>query len=534
MTQLLDVFGYLSVLLRGGALAASALLLGGIVFVSWACPVTKEALGSCRRLLCWSAAAVAAVETSCLATGTAVLQATAGLPLREAAGANYFLAGMAAVCAAAAAGLIVRRRERPRWALWIPGAVILGALVSTSHAAGRVDGRPVLLALTMLHQGAAAVWIGGLPYLLLALAHSAGRLPSADLCRRFSRFAMGAVAVLAASGAGLSLVYVGRPAALYGTSYGAMVATKAVLLGLVLIPGALNHGIVRQCPAVCARLLPRLRRYAEAEVGIGFTVILAAASLTSQPPAVDQPSARVTAHEIADRMSPRAPTLRTPPLSSLSPATPLEFDSGAQSGLASFVPGAVYHPNTPDDIAWSEYNHHWSGLIVLAAGLLAVMARAGVRWARHWPLAFLGLAVFLFLRSDPENWPLGPRSFWQSFAVAEVLQHRVFVLLVVAFAGFEWAVRTGRIPAGRASLVFPMVCAAGGALLLTHSHTLGNIKEELLAELSHIPLAILAVIAGWSRWLEVRLPPPQRRALAWVWPVCFVLLGAVLLTYRES
>jgi hypothetical protein len=42
-----------------------------------------------------------------------------------------------------------------------------------------------------------------------------------------------------------------------------------------------------------------------------------------------------------------------------------------------------------------------------------------------------------------------------------------------------------------------MVCAIGGALLLTHSHSLGNIKEELMAELSHSALAIFAVTAGW-------------------------------------
>ena len=40
--------------------------------------------------------------------------------------------------------------------------------------------------------------------------------------------------------------------------------------------------------------MPRLRRLIEAEVGIGITVILTAASLTSQPPAVDQVSDVVT------------------------------------------------------------------------------------------------------------------------------------------------------------------------------------------------------------------------------------------------
>jgi len=57
----------------------------------------------------------------------------------------------------------------------------------------------------------------------------------------------------------------------------------------------------------------------------------------------------------------------------------------------------------------------------------------------------------------------------------------------------------------------------------------------VLSELSHIPLAILAVAAGWSRWLELRLPPENRtrNAMGRVWPVCIVLIGAILLNYRE-
>ena len=72
-------------------------------------------------------------------------------------------------------------------------------------------------------------------------------------------------------------------------------------------------------------------------------------------------------------------------------------------------------------------------------------------------------------------------------------------------------------------------------IALTHFHRLGNIKEEVLAELSHIPLAILAVMAGWSRWLELRLPA-ENHTPAWLtrlWPVCISLIGILLLNYRE-
>jgi putative copper resistance protein D len=263
--------------------------------------------------------------------------------------------------------------------------------------------------------------------------------------------------------------------------------------------------------------------------------------LTSQPPAIDLGSAKVSAAEILQRYAPRMPRLKSPPLSELSESSEQVAKRAAAGGAAvpvSFVPGqAAASYNGPGDIAWSEYNHNWAGIIVLGVGLLSFLNRTGYfPWAKHWPLMFLGLAIFLFLRSDPENWPLGPNGFWESFSSPDVLQHRVIVLLVTAFAIFEWSVITHRFKAPAAGLVFPGVCALGGAILLTHSHALGNIKDELLIELSHIPLAIFGIAAGWSRWLELRLPPEDRtrRVLSWVWPVCFILVGLVLLNYHEG
>ena len=113
--------------------------------------------------------------------------------------------------------------------------------------------------------------------------------------------------------------------------------------------------------------------------------------------------------------------------------------------------------------------------------------------------------------------------------------HRVFAALVAALAVFEWRVQTGRVASATIRLVFPMLIAVSGALLLTHSHSLGDVKEEVLAELSHIPLAILAVMAGWSRWLELRLPA-ENHTRAWLtrlWPVRISLIGILLLNYRE-
>jgi copper resistance protein D len=261
--------------------------------------------------------------------------------------------------------------------------------------------------------------------------------------------------------------------------------------------------------------------------------------LTSLPPAADVLAGRVTRSEIIARIAPRRPRLDSPKSEELLRQIS-EVPSYPALSKTSADPSNV--PIQPDlrpsaGIAWSEYNHHWAGLMVLMMGLLAALATFRyMRWARYWPLLFLGLACFIVLRADPENWPLGPGSFWGSWVNPEVLLHRVFAGLIVVFAIGETKAQTGHTGFQTVSLVFPIVSALGGVLLLTHSHNLGNIKEEMLAELSHNMLAILGIIAGWSRWLELRLPPEERvrKAVALLWPVCFVLIGLVLLNYRES
>jgi len=402
----------------------------------------------------------------------------------------------------------------------------------------RLEYRAPLVVFTALHQAATAAWLGGLPYLLIAIRRGQSPEFARQLSARFSQLALVSVVVLVSAGLLLSFAYVGSLQAIYGTSYGAMVATKVLLFGLLLFLGALNFQLVRRGPA--SSILASLKRFGEAEIGIGITVILTAASLTSLPPAADLANDRVTGTEIVARMSPRPPRFSSPAKQELPEdvyaAEQKAFEAGSLS-TESYVPGQTgTRPNTPAEKAWSEYNHHWAGIIVLSMGLLALVAQAGrVSWARNWPLAFFGLSAFLFLRSDPETWPLGPVGFWSSLADPEILVHRFFVLLVIALAVFEWRVQTGRATSGHARLVFPVLIAVSGALLLTHSHSLGNLKEEVLAELSHIPLAILAVTAGWSRWLELRLPSENqtRTVVARLWPACIALIGVVLLNYRE-
>jgi len=542
LAELLDIFGFLSVLLRALTLSLGAIVIGGISF--WhlvarqviAKDETEFSAG--RRIICGTLIGLAITQGASLFTNTAILADTAGICLSDVFGASFFLWGCLSIGAAAV--LAFRSAER-RFKGCVPilaALVILCSTVATSHAVARLDHRPVLLLATAAHQAATACWIGGLPFLLVSLAATKNLTSANILCRRFSSLAIGSVCVLASAGLVMSWFYVGSMSALYGTNYGLMLVGKVILFAMLILLGSFNRSITRQLGRGDTNLLFRLRRFGEVEIGIGITAILTAASLTSQPPAVDLASSTVSWPIIAVRMLPMAPLMKTPPLATLSPSSMAlwkkQHEADPTAGQT-FIPGESYSPPTKGDIEWSEYNHHWSGLVVLVMGILAVLSRfPHMQWARHWPLAFVGLAVFLFLRADPENWPLGPNGFWESFSSADVTQHRLFVVLILLFAAFEWGVQTSRLNSVRAALVFPLICAIGGAMLVTHTHALTNLKEQLLIEYSHLPLALLAVSAGWARWLELRLPGSGRVLAGRIWPVCFALIGVVLLLYREA
>jgi copper resistance protein D len=533
VASLLDIFAFASVLLRGLTLAFEALTVGGVFFLF---AVLRDAKydrsgARLRRFLLIFSICLAVTQTAFVAANAAILMNSTGLAWSEVLGANFCLAsGLIAGGAALVGGFLRSRHAKVACAMGC--ALILSGSIMTSHANARLEHRGLLLFLTLAHHGAAAAWIGALPYLLLTLKETPSSEIAALITSRFSRAATISVAMVTGAGAAMAFFYVRNPSALTGTAYGIMLTTKVALTGTVLLLGGLNLKIIRAVRSGGHVTLLPLRRFGEAELGIGFTIILAAASLTSTPPAIDVDRDRVSASEIVQRIRPVWPRMETPALADLSPVTPLAAPTLSAPG--SFVPGQVIHPSTLADIAWSEYNHHWAGLLVLAAGLLSLLARR-LAWARHWPVVFFGLAVFLFLRADAENWPLGPRGFWESFKVAEVAQHRLFLPLIIMFGVFEWAVQTGRLREMRSALVFPSVCAVGGMLLLTHSHSLGNVKEEFLAELSHAAIAICAVLAGWSRWLEIRLSNHgSRRVATWIWPICFILIGGLLLNYREA
>jgi len=542
--------GFLDVLLRGLGLAALAAAVGGVSYAAWAllplarrAPVVAAALRRALGLVVAGALVLAGSRALLLLVihPWALADERGRWPVADFLATDFGRAGLASIALAIALALAARRlRARPEgspagWGVvGLSAVALLASGAWLAHAVSRLDGRAPLMLATVVHQAGAVVWVGGLIHLVgfpglwsrSARADGAGTAVLA----RFSLLAVSAMALVLGPGLVLSWGYVGDWGGLVGTGYGVMVLTKVALLGGALVLGALNLVLARSWARQPAGASPGVvRALVEAEVGVGLTILLAAASLTSLPPAVDVVADRAAPGEVLARFVPRAPRLASPPVGQLlAVAAPIEDTLATRQ---------------PEEYAWSEYNHHVAGLFILAMGALAVLERTGrARWARHWPLGFIGLAAFLFVRNDPRAWPLGPAGFWESMALPDVLQHRLVVLLVAGLGVFEWLVRVGWLRGPRWPLVFPLLCATGGALLLTHSHAMFNLRAEFLAEVSHAPMGILAVFMGWGRWLELRLPAADNpgaprgagRLPGWAWAICMVLIGGILLGYREA
>ncbi len=485
----------------------------------------------------WSAFALAVIEAVTISVNSASMMAGSSMGWRDLLSASFLHAEALTILLALILGLLVRFLNRDSRRLMeisivIPGMAMLGSIVYLSHATSQMNHRLLLAVFTALHHLGTVAWLGAMPYLILTVRNDDDPGRIARVTRRYSSMALISVVVLVAAGIGMAWFYVGSPAGLYGTSYGLMLLAKIYLLGLMLTLGAGNWYLLRSSGHLPALLLLRLRRFSEAEIGLGCMVLLAAASLTAQTPSAEvMRQDMVSAHDYRVQMAPQWPRLSSPPVRALTP--PSSMREGVEAHQ--FGEGSVDDAN---DKAWSDYNHHWAGLMVLAAGLLALLSSFAdrwrfLRWARHWPLTFAGLAFFIVLRADPEAWPLGPRPFWASFSYPDVLEHRVEALLIVGFAAFEASVQAGRLRQW-ASMVFPLICAFGAALLLTHSHGFGDGAAEVFAEASHTLIAVLGATVAWARWLQLRLAPgrPQRIA-GMVWPVALILVSMVLLNYRE-
>jgi putative copper resistance protein D len=536
MLVLADLF---DTLLRAAALVGLSISLGSVVWGVWVLgalpPRIPEVVGRrCLALLGAGAVVLALAQVLVLALKAMTLSDALGSgALADFAATRHFEAGaMRAVLALGLAGTARWLRSAPRgpwrWAVAVGVALLLAATGAwLTHATSRLEHRGALMTLTVIHQAGAAVWLGGLIQ-LAALWRLARREPTVDalwpeLVGRFSRLALVSVAALVLAGAPLAWVYTGSLRGLFGTGYGSLVVTKGMLLSMALLLAALNLAATRrgQQPGRLGAVRARLPHLAEGETIVLVMILFTTSALSAQPPAVDVPSTeKATVAEVAEVFRPKVPSLYTPSLAAM-----------RQNRSGPEIDGV----RSREAYLWSNYSHNVAGLILLGMSLYALVGFAtGASWGRHWPMGFVALAVFIFLRASANEgtWPFG------AAPIAEVgvegLQHRIAAVLVLIIGLVEWRAHTRRLHGGRLAYVFPLLGAAGGALLLAHSHSAFELKPSFLVQVTHSTMGAFAGLMVTARWLELRLAPPTRRLAGAAASVAMLVIALILLFYREA
>jgi copper resistance protein D len=187
MIPFLDIYTLLAVILRALALVFEALMIGGVIFRFVSVPEDCEHRlnASLTRMIRVSAALLALTAFVYLSINSALLMLSTNLRWRDLCGASFFVWGAVVIVGAGVCGACAQA-TRAR-ALCSGGCILaLVAAVMTSHSAARLDHRAILIGLTAAHHLAGAAWIGGLPYLLLALTRTSDPSACKTVLRRFS------------------------------------------------------------------------------------------------------------------------------------------------------------------------------------------------------------------------------------------------------------------------------------------------------------------------------------------------------------
>jgi putative copper resistance protein D len=190
----------------------------------------------------------------------------------------------------------------------------------------------------------------------------------------------------------------------------------------------------------------------------------------------------------------------------------------------------------------SEFNHHLAGVFVVLAGLFILTShRLKTRWPAikyAWPLCFLLSGVFVFVFSDTELWPFGPKDWWTGVTGnLEVLQHKTFAVILLGLGIIEILRAKGTLRAAWSAWIFPVLAVAGSVMLLFHAHEAGMHGEEAMIamhriQMQHFSYAAIGACIGLSRGLS-DTSLPARRLFQRIWPLLTIALGVVLMFYTE-
>ncbi len=252
------------------------------------------------------------------------------------------------------------------------------------------------------------------------------------------------------------------------------------------------------------------RLYGNCRMGLAILVylFLSAIPLWAQPSEHDQPSVHeevVTGHE-------------------------LHGGVGSPAGWEGSIAG----------IAYSEFNHHFTGMLVVIIGLSELRHALASRfwpWTRFLlPGALFAAGSFLLIWSDHNAWPIGALSFMQTFfgSDPEIFQHKSYGLLSLTVGAIELLRRLGQIRHAAWVAPLPLFAIIGGLMLFAHSH--GDHPSAHQIAMGHAIMGTMAVTAGSSKLLADWFRSPSNAGFPkWElpWACLILLIGLQLLMYSE-
>ncbi|HSF67057.1 MAG TPA: hypothetical protein VLA67_06455 [Nitrospiraceae bacterium] len=191
-------------------------------------------------------------------------------------------------------------------------------------------------------------------------------------------------------------------------------------------------------------------------------------------------------------------------------------------------------------IAYSEFNHHFTGMLMLIIGLSELRKALALpfwAWTRFLlPGALFTMGTFLLVWSDHNAWPIGPLSFMQTFfgSDPEIFQHKGYGMLLIAVGAAELFRRLGRPSHSAWAAPLPLFAIIGGLMLFSHSH--GDHPSAHKIAIDHAIMGTMAVTAGSSKLLSDWFRSPSHAGFSkWelLWAALILLIGIQLLIYSE-
>jgi copper transport protein len=245
-------------LVRGLEYFACLVLVGALFFVRWRWPVALSRRNVRRFLITVAGIGVLTTVASisfeaAYSNGSGSSALFDGSALGDVVSARFgtaalVRAGLLVALAVYALVPIALKRRGTRIVTELPLALLgLGVAATFAYAGHGFTGRwPVAgFALDTAHITAAAVWLGGLVLLAMAIRRPADPRDSARALGRFSRIALPAIAVVVLSGVVQGWREIDTWSALWHTSYGRLLLVKVLVVVAIVIVASAGRDALR-------------------------------------------------------------------------------------------------------------------------------------------------------------------------------------------------------------------------------------------------------------------------------------------------